>query len=108
MVEDWAEAVTFWWRCEMLGRAIVLALGGNIGDRLAFLTRAYEAMGDITQNRISSSIYETPPWGYLDQAPFLNAVVLADTGLSPHELLGRFKEIETGLGRQPQVRYGPR
>lgn len=55
-----------------------------------------------------SKVYETPPWGYEDQPPFLNQVIKARTHLSPSELLKRLKEIERELGRQPIFRYGPR
>jgi 2-amino-4-hydroxy-6-hydroxymethyldihydropteridine diphosphokinase len=56
----------------------------------------------------SSSIYETPPWGVLDQPPFLNQVVEAHTDLSPLELLTFIKQIELEMGRVKSERYGPR
>jgi len=55
-----------------------------------------------------SPVYETEPWGYADQPPFLNMVVRAQTELSPRGLLDRLKEIESTLGRVPSFRYGPR
>lgn len=55
-----------------------------------------------------SSIYQTEPWGYLDQPEFLNQVLAVETSLSPRELLEYVKEIEQNIGRKPSVRYGPR
>ena len=55
-----------------------------------------------------SSVYETEPMYIKDQRWFLNCVVSVDTALSPEDLLTRLKTIESHLGRQPSVRYGPR
>lgn len=43
-----------------------------------------------------------------DQPAFLNAATLAETTLSPRALLARLKEIETVIGREARMRYGPR
>ncbi len=56
----------------------------------------------------ASQIYETPPWGYVDQPSFLNQVVEARTNLSPRQLLYHLKTIERRLGRVPSFQYGPR
>jgi len=55
-----------------------------------------------------SPVYETEPWGYADQPPFLNMALCAATDLSPRDLLGRLKDIEATLGRIPSFRNGPR
>jgi 2-amino-4-hydroxy-6-hydroxymethyldihydropteridine diphosphokinase len=85
-----------------------LALGSHLGDRLENLR---QARNNLTQQVViikSSSIYETPPWGVLDQPPFLNQVVEAHTDLSPLELLTFIKQIELEMGRVKSERYGPR
>ncbi len=56
----------------------------------------------------ASPVYETEPWGFLDQPAFLNQALKAETGLAPLDLLAYLKELETHLGRQPNFRYGPR
>ena len=87
---------------------VFIALGSNIGDRERALNKACDLMPpDITPVAFSK-VYETPPWGYEDQPPFLNQVIKARTCLSPPMLLKRIKEIEQELGRQPNFRYGPR
>jgi len=55
-----------------------------------------------------SHLYETPPWGYVDQPAFLNQVILAQTYLSAMDALAYLKNIEQKLGRKPNFRYGPR
>ena len=87
---------------------IFLALGSNLGNRLANLRDAINALApDVTVLR-ESTIYETPPWGYTDQPPFLNMVIEAETSLKPGALLGYLKEKERSLGRAESFRYGPR
>lgn len=55
-----------------------------------------------------SPIYETPPWGYLDQPSFLNQVIQGSTQLKPETLLKHLKQLEVQMGRAPTIRYGPR
>ena len=87
---------------------VYLALGSNLGDRLANLHQAIEALPPAVKPVAFSTVYETPPWGYLDQPPFLNQVISAETGLEPLALLRALKRLERKLGRKPGVRYGPR
>ena len=55
-----------------------------------------------------SSVYETAAWGITDQADFLNMAVQLQTSKSPTELLASILKIETTLGRQRSVKWGPR
>jgi 2-amino-4-hydroxy-6-hydroxymethyldihydropteridine diphosphokinase len=85
-----------------------LALGTNLGDRLANLRAAAAALLPLVKVLQASPVYQTAPWGYLDQADFLNQALQAQTALSPQELLQFLKQLETELGRRPGIRYGPR
>jgi 2-amino-4-hydroxy-6-hydroxymethyldihydropteridine diphosphokinase len=87
---------------------IYLALGSNLGDRLANLHAAVAALPPDVTVLAGSPVYETPPWGYLEQPAFLNMALRGATSLSPQELLRHLKGLETGLGRVPSIRYGPR
>ncbi|RCK76782.1 MAG: 2-amino-4-hydroxy-6-hydroxymethyldihydropteridine pyrophosphokinase [Anaerolineae bacterium] len=87
---------------------VYLALGTNLGDRMANLRQALGYLPPAVEVEIGSSVYETPPWGYLDQPPFYNQVVRAVTDLSPQALLAYLKEIEQRLGRSETIRNGPR
>lgn len=87
---------------------VFIALGSNIGDRAANLNAAIKAMEPEVHPRECSPVYETPPWGYLDQPKFLNQVIEAETDLSPASLLDYLKKIEVEVGRRETFRYGPR
>jgi 2-amino-4-hydroxy-6-hydroxymethyldihydropteridine diphosphokinase len=43
-----------------------------------------------------------------DQPPFLNAAMIAEAEMGPREVLALLKSVETRVGRQPGLRYGPR
>jgi 2-amino-4-hydroxy-6-hydroxymethyldihydropteridine diphosphokinase len=88
-----------------------LGLGSNVGDRVANLRTAREALGrhGVTVTA-SSSAYETEPQGeVVDQPDFLNAAVRIETALGPEELLDACKAVERELGRSTGgPRHGPR
>lgn len=90
-------------------RAFV-ALGSNLGDRLAHLQRATDLLGAETGIRVvaSSRVWETDPVGGPVQPDYLNAVLELDTDLTPHELLAAGARVEAALGRVREVRWGPR
>jgi 2-amino-4-hydroxy-6-hydroxymethyldihydropteridine diphosphokinase len=88
---------------------IHLGLGANLGDRAANIWNALHLMHTRgVALRAVSPLYETEPWGLLDQPLFLNAACAAETALGPLALLDTLKEIERALGRVPGVRNGPR
>ena len=87
---------------------IYLALGTNLGDRLANLHAALEAMPPAVKIMARSPVYRTPPWGYTEQPEFLNQVVKAETSLVPLDLLAYLKKTELRMGRQTSFHYGPR
>ncbi|MFS0690816.1 2-amino-4-hydroxy-6-hydroxymethyldihydropteridine diphosphokinase [Sporosarcina sp. 179-K 8C2 HS] len=87
-----------------------ISIGSNIGDRLHNLKEAVRALhshGQIKATKVSS-IYETAPVGYTEQADFLNLVVRVETSLDPHELLAACQDVENSLGRVRDIRWGPR
>ena len=79
-----------------------LALGSNLGDRIAHLAAAREAIRsipDCTLLRVSS-LYETAAWGSVDPQPdYLNAVVAIATMLSAERLWSNLASIELAHGR---------
>ena len=87
---------------------IYLGLGSNLGDRMGNLHAAVAALRPAVEPLALSPVYETAPWGYEEQADFLNQVIRAETDLLPDELLKYVKAIERQLGRRPRFRYGPR
>ena len=67
-------------------------------------------LGDAEYTRVLrvSGVYETAPREVEDQPDFLNAVAEIETELAPRQLLNALLAIESRLGRERQVRYGPR
>lgn len=87
---------------------VYIAVGANLGDRAGALRAARDKLARAVEGVRCSGLYETAPWGVLDQPPFLNAVCYGRTALAPEALLSTLKTIEVELGRIPTRRWGPR
>ena len=88
-----------------------IGLGSNLCDPPAQIAAAVIALARLPQSGLlrQSSLYRSAPWGVADQPEFVNAVVLIDTGLSPHDLMQSLLAIERDFGRQRSAtRWGPR
>jgi len=91
-----------------MNHLVFIALGTNMGDRKTNLQAAITAMRAAVTVLDRSPVYETPPWGYEQQPEFLNQVIKVHTELDPLNLLTFLKSIESQMGRQKTIRYGPR
>jgi 2-amino-4-hydroxy-6-hydroxymethyldihydropteridine diphosphokinase len=87
-----------------------LSFGGNIGDVAAAFVYALRRLQDAAGVAAlrASRVYRTPPWGKLDQPPFLNMAVVVATTLPALDLLTLCLDIERGMGRRRIERWGPR
>ena len=88
-----------------------VALGSNLGDSCQQLLDAMDALDRLPGSRLlaRSGLYRTPPWGVLEQPPFINAVVLLESALTPYALLDELLAIERAAGRtRDGERWGPR
>jgi 2-amino-4-hydroxy-6-hydroxymethyldihydropteridine diphosphokinase len=86
---------------------VVLSIGSNLGDRLARLQSVVDGLGDALL--AVSPLYETAPWGRVEQGPFLNAVLIADDPARDGQgWLRRGQEFELAAGRVRGERWGPR
>jgi 2-amino-4-hydroxy-6-hydroxymethyldihydropteridine diphosphokinase len=86
-----------------------LALGSNLGDRMAHLAAALDGLAGPVRIVAVSPVYETAPMYVTDQPAFLNMALAGDTGLAPGPLLDAIKQIERELGRRAGgPRFGPR
>jgi 2-amino-4-hydroxy-6-hydroxymethyldihydropteridine diphosphokinase len=90
---------------------VVLGLGSNVGDRLATLQRAVDALRRHGVGILASSrVWATAPVGGPEgQDEFLNAVVSIDPGAhGPQDVLAIANDVEASLGRVRAERWGPR
>lgn len=87
---------------------VFLSLGSNLGDREANLKLILSELLPEVEVIKESSIYQTEPWGFMDQPDFLNQVLSVKTSLAPHDLLIYVKNIELKIGREPSFQFGPR
>lgn len=85
-----------------------IALGSNLGDREAALSRARAEIEELGTLEAVSALYETEPVGGPEQGRFLNQVVALETDLPPERLLARLLAVEDAQGRARAERWGPR
>lgn len=88
----------------------VLGLGTNIGNKAENIERCVESINLAPKTSVLavSSIYETEPVGYAEQDNFYNCALLAESELTPHEMLGLCLGVECGFGRVRTIKNGPR
>jgi|SRR5690625_3548762 len=87
-----------------------ISLGTNIEPKEEYINNAIKQLSEHNNITIKkkSSIYVTTPVGYINQADFLNMVIELNTSLSSEDLLHYCQSIESDLGRERSIRYGPR
>ncbi|HFR3773845.1 TPA: 2-amino-4-hydroxy-6-hydroxymethyldihydropteridine diphosphokinase [Streptococcus suis] len=87
-----------------------LSIGGNMGNRKAYLQAALDKLDSHPDCRLSlvSPIYETPAWGKTDQADFLNLACQVETDLSAQDFLALCQQIELDLDRVRIEKWGQR
>lgn len=80
---------------------VFLGTGGNIGNKHDNFDKVYtfikNELGTITK---SSSVYETPPWGFEAKDNFWNMVLIVETEFSAVEVLRKINKIEAKFGRK--------
>jgi 2-amino-4-hydroxy-6-hydroxymethyldihydropteridine diphosphokinase len=92
-------------------RGVYIGLGANLGDPVAQLRAALDALDREPGVRVLrvSHAYVTPPWGPVPQPDYVNAVAELACGLDAGVLLDRLLAVERALGRSREgERWGPR
>lgn len=87
-----------------------ISIGSNLDDKRDNCSRALDALA--VQNEITlliaSSLYDTEPYGNIEQDWFVNSVAKVETELNPFDLLQLLKTIESEFGRARNIKGGPR
>ncbi|KAK7183005.1 dihydropteroate synthase [Paraphaeosphaeria sporulosa] len=94
----------------MMKHRAFVALGSNLGDRVAMIEQACNEMDQTGKIKVlrTSSLWETKAMYVLDQDKFVNGVCEVETSLSPIELLDELQGIENKMGRVKVIDKGPR
>lgn len=97
-------------RVKDISKYVVLGIGGNVGNVKKRFDMLYMMLKQNTQIKLiaTSPILQNPPFGYVDQDDFYNAVVVIDTHLSPNELLKYTQRLESRFHRKNEFKNAPR
>ena len=89
---------------------VVVAFGSNLGDRQASIREAADKVSALLTSFRLSPIIETRPvgQGLENDPPYLNAVAVGESTLSPQELLAKLRSIEAAAGRTRSTPGAPR
>lgn len=94
---------------EIYMNTALLLIGGNLGDRAANLGKAVQeinaAAGTVTK---TSALYQTAPWGVVDQPDYLNQALELRTEMDALTLMHTLLEAERRIGRLRQGKWGSR
>jgi 2-amino-4-hydroxy-6-hydroxymethyldihydropteridine diphosphokinase len=87
---------------------VAVALGSNLGDRRAHLSRAIDRLSTVLDDLRCSSFHDTAPEGVGDQPRYLNAAAVGRTALAARDVLDRLLAIERERGRMRPFQGAPR
>ena len=91
-------------------QTVYLGLGSNKGKRISYIEKAIEEISGLPETKIfvRSGIYETEPWGNIEQEDYLNSVIGIQTQLNAEDLLKELKSIEKHIGRKENKKWSER
>lgn len=89
---------------------VYIAIGGNVGKSEAIFNQAIDSIRGLTgvYSVTESNLYQTKPFGEVDQPDFLNMAIMIETSIHPQNLLTHLQAIELELGRTRDIHWGPR
>ncbi len=89
---------------------VFIGLGSNLNTPIKQIIDGIKAIGNLKGTTLCqlSSLYQTKPWGVLEQPDFINVVIKISTTLGAHDLLRELLQIELNQGRVRTEKNGPR
>lgn len=89
---------------------VLVAVGSNMGDSKTLIENGIKALEQSRYNKHlkRSELIVTKPYGFTEQADFLNGAIRFRTMLSPYGLLDLLHEIENAADRRREIHWGPR
>lgn len=89
---------------------VTIGIGGNIGNTSQIFKKLFFMLQQDSRFLVekTSPILQNPPFGYLEQKDFLNAVISLKTNLSAFECLRAFQRYENRFKRKRSFKDAPR
>ena len=89
---------------------VYISFGSNMGDKVETINEAVINMKDPYAIRYikCSELYETKPYGPVEQNDFINGCLFMETYMDPEELLNFIHMIEDYFERDRSIHWGPR
>ncbi len=96
--------------CKSFRYGALIGIGGNMGDTLRLFERVFFHLkrSPLLEVCQTSSILKNPPFGYLDQPFFYNAVIVLKSDMQPRRLLRYLQHVEKRFGRKRSFKDAPR
>ncbi len=93
-----------------MAKTVFIGIGSNLGDKLKNCLRAIERIQEIPGCSLvaRSDFYRTEPFGVRDQDWYVNGIISLETTITARDLLKHLLEIEEGMGRVREGKWGPR
>jgi 2-amino-4-hydroxy-6-hydroxymethyldihydropteridine diphosphokinase len=87
-----------------------IGLGSNLDGPMRQIELAFELLDSIDETQLvaRSSLYQSAPFGPVEQPSFVNAVARLDTRLDAWALFRKLQFIEDAQGRKRDIHWGPR
>jgi len=87
-----------------------IGIGSNVGVQINKIDFAIELINSNPYCEVEavSSIYESSPYGEIEQGEFFNAVFKINTYFELKELFAFLKSVEQQVGRKVTTKWGPR
>ncbi len=89
---------------------VIVGIGGNVGDVVMRFRNLFRLWLDDRRLEVveTSPILENPPFGFLDQDNFFNAVIKVKTSLNPQAFLTLLQHTEKRFKRTRSFKNAPR
>ncbi len=97
--------------CNSIKKNIVtVGIGGNIGDVKQLFKKLFIMLKNDSRFALlkTSPLLKNPPFGYIDQDDFINAIIVLKTDLSAFQALKAFQRYENRFKRVRIFKDAPR
>lgn len=89
---------------------VTVGIGGNVGDTRRRFVRLYNfvSKSSLVEFEKISAVLKNPPFGFLEQDSFFNAVIVLRTNLQPRDMLSYLMRVEKKFARKRSFANAPR